>query len=239
MSAGERVGFLVRGVGTQLAALSDRTLFALGIGRDKLARLDLESLRLPDTAAAKEAETAGEELPPWLWHHSQRSYIWAVALAQLDGASGYDEELLYIACLLHDAGLPPAVEKRLDSCFTLGSVEAADACATRGGWADDRREQLSESITLHANPSVDPERSLEGHLLAAGSTLDGVALRRYWNMDPALVAAVLERHPRLGMKKELRPMLRAHARAAPKARIAFMWRYGSLGTLVSRSPFSE
>jgi hypothetical protein len=226
-------------VGTQVAALSDRALFALGIGRDELARLDLESLRLPDTAAAKDAEAVARELPPWLWQHSQRSYIWALALAQLDGIGGYDEEALYVACLLHDAGIPAAAEKRLDACFTLGSAELAEGCASRAGWPEDRRERLCESITIHVNPSVDPERSLEGHLLAAGATLDGVALRRYWNMDPAFAAAVLERHPRLGMKKELRPLLREHARAAPHARIAFMWRWGRLGTLVSRAPFAE
>jgi hypothetical protein len=48
---------------------------ALGIGRDKLARLDLDALRLPDRAATKEAEAAAGDFPPWLWHHSQRSYV--------------------------------------------------------------------------------------------------------------------------------------------------------------------
>jgi hypothetical protein len=239
LSAGERVRYLVRGVGTQLGAMSDRTLVAFGIGRDKLARLDLDSLRLPDSAAAKEAEAAAGDFPKWLWHHSQRSYIWALALAQLDGVRGFDEECLYVGCVLHDAGLPPAIEHGDDACFTLRSAELAGDCATRGGWDDARADRLRESITLHVNPYVPPEQSLEGHLLAAGSTLDGVALRRYWSMHPDLVSAVLERHPRHDMKRELRPVLRAHARAAPRCRIAFMWRYGRLGTLVSRSPFDE
>ena len=239
MSPQERIGFLARGVGTQLGALSDRTLFAFGIGRDKLARLDLDSLRLPDTAAVREASEVADTFPRWLWHHSQRSYVWCVALAQLDGVTGYDEEALYIGCLLHDAGLPPAVAERDDACFTVRSADIAHECVTRGGWDDGRRERLCESITLHVNPQVPPAQSLEGHLLAAGTTLDGVALRRAWNIDPALKAAVLERHPRLGMKKELRPALKAHAKAAPRARIAFMWRYGPLGLLVSRAPWPE
>jgi hypothetical protein len=239
MSAREGMAFLARGIGTLLAVLPDRTLAALGVRRDRLARLDLDSLKLPDSAAASEAEAVAGELPPWLWHHSQRSYIWAVALAQVDGLKGYDEECLYVGCLLHDAGLPPAVASHADACFTLGGADLAGRCARAGGWPDERRERLCESITLHVNPSVPPEQSLEGHLLSAGSTLDGVALRRYWDMDPAFVSTVLERHPRLGIKRELLPMLRAHARDAPRSRIGFMWRYASLGTLISRSPFDE
>jgi hypothetical protein len=239
LSASERASFLVRGVGTQIRAISSRTLFALGIDKDRLARVDLDALKLPDGAAAKEAEAAAEELPKWLWHHSQRSYIWALALAQLDGVSGYDTETLYVGCLLHDAGIGPAVEASDSACFTVRSAEAAGACATRAGWDDARRDRLRESITLHVNPAVPPEQSVEGHLLAAGSTLDGVALRRYWNIDPATVSAVLERHPRLGLKKELVPLLRAHAKAAPKTRVALMWRFGPLGELVKHSPFDE
>ena len=239
MSPAERFGFLVRGVGTQIGALSDRTLFALGVGRDRLARLDLDSLTLPDSAAVREASEVADTFPKWLWHHSMRSYVWCVALAQLDGIVGYDEECLYIGCLLHDAGLPPAVEARDDACFTVRSADLAAGCATRGGWDDARRDHLCESITLHVNPKVPPAQSVEGHLLAAGTTLDGVALRRAWNIHPELKAAVLERHPRLGMKKELRPVLKAHAKAAPRGRIAFMWRYGPLGTLVARAPWPE
>ncbi|HKP92198.1 MAG TPA: hypothetical protein VJT75_19670 [Thermoleophilaceae bacterium] len=239
LSAAERASYLVRGVGTQIGAMSDRTLFTLGIGRDKLARLDLDSLRLPDSAVAKEAEQAAGDFPEWLWHHSQRSYVWALALAQLDGVRGFDEECLYVGCVLHDAGIGPAIEHGDDSCFTLRSAEIAGDCATRGGWDEPRADRLRESITLHVNPYVPPEQSLEGHLLSAGSTLDGVALRRYWKMDPELVQAVLRRHPRHGLKRELVPMLRAHSRAAPRCRIAFMYRWGRLGTLVSHSPFDE
>src|SRR4051812_25812111 len=183
--------------------MSDRTLFALGIGRDKLARLALAPLRLPDSAAAKEAEAAAGDFPPWLWHHSQRSYVWALALAQLDGVRGFDEECLYVGCVLHDAGIQPAVEYGDDSCFTLRSAELAGECASRAGWDGARADRLRESITLHVNPHVPPEQSVEGHLLSAGSTLDGVALRRYWHLDPELVRAVLDRHPRHGLKREL------------------------------------
>jgi hypothetical protein len=239
MSPGERLAFLARGVATQLGAMSDRTLFSLGIGRDRLARLDLESLRWPDTPAVREAADVADGFPKWLWHHSQRSYVWCVALAQLDGLTGYDEEALYVGCLLHDAGLPPAVEARDDACFTIRSADLAAECVTRAGWDDSRRDHLCESITLHVNPYVPPAQSLEGHLLGAGTTLDAVALRRAWRIDPTLKSAVLERHPRHGIKKELRPVLKAHAKAAPRSRIAFMWRYGPLGTLVARAPWPE
>jgi hypothetical protein len=237
LSARERVAYLANGVASQMAAIADRGAYALGLRRERV-RLALDEVRLPDTSAAREAESLADEFPPWLWHHSHRSYLWAVALAAHDG-SAYDAESLYIGCLLHDAGLPMAARNRDSACFTLASAVEAEKCARRGGWPDDRREHLAEAITLHINPNVPASQSIEGHLLARGSTLDGIALRWAWRMHPDTVRAVHERHPRHRLSDELRPLLRAHAKAAPRCRIAFLRRYGALDLLVARAPLRD
>ena len=237
LSARDRLAYLARGVASQMSAISDRAAYAVGLRRERL-RLDLDDVKPPDTPAAREAESAAEGFPGWLWHHSHRSYLWAVALGAHDGAR-YDEEALYIGCLLHDAGLPTAVETGDSSCFTLASAAQAEECARRAGWSDTRRDDLAEAITLHINPTVPASQSVEGNLLARGSTLDGIALRWAWRMHPETVRTVHERHPREGMQHELRPLLRAHAKAAPRCRIAFLRRYGALDLLVARAPLRE
>ena len=237
LSGRDRLAYLARGVASQMSAISDRAAYATGLRSQRL-RLDLDSVKLPDTPAARAAETAAADLPSWLRHHSHRSYLWAVALGAHDNAR-YDEEALYIGCLLHDAGLPTAVETGDSSCFTLGSAAQAEECARRVGWPDARRDALAEAITLHINPTVPASQSVEGNLLARGSTLDGIALRWAWRMHPDTVRAVHDRHPRERMSQGLRPLLRAHAKAAPQCRIGFLRRYGALDLLVARAPLGE
>lgn len=241
MTAGERLGFTVKGVGSQLRQMSDKTAYALGLRKDRLARLDLDSVSLPDTAAARDAEQiADEKFPPYMWHHSHRSYLWALALANLDSLEP-DEELLYISCLMHDAGMLGIGEREPDACFTLASADAAARCASAGDgdWGEDRRERLMEAITLHINPVVDTGDGVEASLLTRGSTLDGIALRGAWRIDPETKRAVLARHPRHNLQRELPVALKAHGKEAPRGRIAFYLRYGALTQLVRHSPFDE
>ncbi|MDQ3937013.1 MAG: hypothetical protein M3340_20545 [Actinomycetota bacterium] len=236
LSGGERLAIVARGLGSQLRQMSDRTAHTLGLRKDRIARLDLDTVRLPDTAAAREAERLADQFPPYMWHHSHRSYLWALALANRDGLRP-DEELLYISCLMHDAGMFEIGERDPDACFTLASASAAASCAKNGEWPDDRRERLMEAITLHINPEVPVENGVEANLLTRGSTIDAIALRGAWRLDPETKRAVLARHPRHGIQRELPDVLKAHAKEAPKCRIALYVRYGALTTLVRRSPW--
>ncbi|MEA2473206.1 MAG: hypothetical protein QOE06_1121 [Thermoleophilaceae bacterium] len=238
LTASERLAFTATGVASQMRQMSDRAAFSLGLSRDRLARLDLSSVRLPDSAAAREAEQFAEELPPFIWHHSQRSYLWALALASMDALTP-DEEFLYVSCLMHDAGMFGVGDRESSACFTLGSADAASRCAVHGGWDDARRERLMEAITLHINPSVAVSEGVEANLLTRGSTLDGFALRGAWRIAPETKRDVLERHPRHGMTGKLPPVLRAHGREAPKGRIAFYLRYGALVQLIKHSPWDD
>jgi hypothetical protein len=216
--------------------MSDRTARALGLRRDRLARLDLDALRLPDTPAARAAERLADSFPPYMWHHSHRSYLWALALARVDGLRP-DEELLYVTSLMHDAGLLGVGRREPGTCFTVGSADAAAGCAAAGDWPEERRERAMEAITLHINPVVPIEQGVEANLLTRATTIDAVALRGAWRLDPETKRTVLARHPRHGIQRELPPALEAHAREAPRCRIALYVRYGALTTLVRRSPW--
>ena len=237
MSRSELVRFLAAGMRSQLGMLPARAAAALGLRRAQLASLDLERLRLPDSQAAREAEATCSELPTYLASHSHRTYLWGSALGLHDGLD-YDEELLYIACLLHDSGVPPAVERRDERCFTLTSADVADEHARRSGWPQERADSLSEAITLHLNPWVSPAQGAEAHLVNAGAALDVAGLRR-WELEPETIDAVVHRHPRADFKRQFRAALDAHAAAAPGCRVQALLRFGLFGPMIRYAPFEE
>jgi hypothetical protein len=69
----------------------------------------LADIRVPDSAAAAEAERlARAESSTMLYGHALRSYFYAALLAARDGMR-YDEELLYVGCVLHDIGAHAAL----------------------------------------------------------------------------------------------------------------------------------
>ena len=110
LSRAERVAVLTQVVRIQLATMPARAASRLGLRRAGLARLDVRDLRVPDSPPAREAEeVAADAQPDWMLAHAHRTYLWGVVLAAHDGVA-FDEELLYIASLLHDAGLPEPVE---------------------------------------------------------------------------------------------------------------------------------
>src|SRR4051794_96041 len=94
---------------TALGVRSQAVLRARRLGRSgvRVGRLDPRDVRIPDSAAAREAEEVCGGLPRSGASHAHRCYPWGAILAAQDGIT-FDEELLYVAALLHDAGMPVA-----------------------------------------------------------------------------------------------------------------------------------
>src|SRR5579871_3324847 len=105
LSRRELVRQLSRGIAGQLAAWSARALAGIGLSRSGASVADLEAVTLPDSPAARDAAQRCAQLSPSLIAHSHRTYLWGALLAARDRLT-YDPELLYVACLLHDTGLP-------------------------------------------------------------------------------------------------------------------------------------
>ena len=75
-----------------------------GLQRRFPSPVELQSLRVPDSAAARAAERELEELaPPFMVNHSLRTYWFSRLLGETNTMS-YDDEVLYVASLLHDIG---------------------------------------------------------------------------------------------------------------------------------------
>lgn len=85
--------------------------------RDEAASRESGSLRRrefdePQTSAARTALAITRRYAaPSLFNHARRSYPWGVSYA-VQHNMRYDQELFYVAAILHDLGL----ERRIDRC---------------------------------------------------------------------------------------------------------------------------
>src|SRR4051812_43147616 len=94
---------LVRG---EVAILAGLLKMALRVHSGRHATLEPSRLMAPDSALARDAqEAASDLLSPVVLNHAHRSYAWAAALAGRRGIA-FDRELLYLAAMFHDTGLP-------------------------------------------------------------------------------------------------------------------------------------
>jgi quinol monooxygenase YgiN len=113
-----------------------RAKLTLGRLPARAANVDLDTFSVPDSAFAREAERACDELPAALVSHSYRTWLFGRALAAVDGIA-LDLELFYCGSLLHDHGIAQPTPGR---DFTLASADRTLACAAAAGVSDERKQ---------------------------------------------------------------------------------------------------
>ncbi|MEM9513397.1 MAG: HD domain-containing protein [Actinomycetota bacterium] len=180
----------------------------------------------PDSALARDAEEAAAEQPSAIVGHSYRTWAFGRALAAFDEAAGasldLDEELFYVAALLHDAGL---VETVTGEDFTLRSAAAAaslvgsrrDACAV---------DHVRDAIGAHTTPGASVE--VDGAVavyVQAGATCDLGGLRLQ-HLAADFVRNVAVAHPRTAFVDDITRRISAEADAVPDGRFALLRRTG-------------
>ena len=175
----------------------------------------------PDSALARAAEDAAAEQSEALLGHAYRTWAFGRALAALD-AEGLDEELFYVASLLHDVGLVEAVA---GEDFTLRSADRASEVAA-AHCAPGRVELLRDAITAHATPGATIEADgAEAFYVQAGATCDLGGLRLQ-HLSSDFVDHVLLDSPRRGLTSAITDCIEAEADAVPEGRFALLRRTG-------------
>ena len=110
-----------------------------------------------------------------------------------------DDELLYVAAVLHDLGLvAPFDSHRIE--FEHAGGHVAWVFAAAAGWPVPRRRRVAEVIVAHMADAVDPDVDPEGHALEAATAFD--ISGRDIGIPAALQAEVLAAHPRAGLAAE-------------------------------------
>ncbi|HEX3609303.1 MAG TPA: HD domain-containing protein [Solirubrobacterales bacterium] len=193
----------------------------------------------PDTALAKEAEERVRELSkPALYGHCLRTWAFAALFAQCDGVD-HDEELLYLACVLHDIGLTEAHDGRDPSaaCFAVEGARAAHAMLCEQRAPEDRARTVAEAISLHLNIDIPERYGPVAVLLSKGVTLDVVG-RRLERLPAASLLEVAAKWPREGSGDLLLADTRRQAELRPQSRAALLHRLG-FGGLISANPLDR
>jgi hypothetical protein len=229
LSRADRVTLVAQGVRARLARLPSSWRTRL-FGEHAV----LEPPAPPDSTIARAAEECARELSsPGLYGHCLRTWAFAALFAQRDRIA-HDQELLYLACVLHDLGLTPAHnghEPRA-RCFAVEGARAAHALVLSHGAGQERARSVAEAISLHLNVTVPAKLGAEAHLLSKGVSLDVVG-RRLHQIPSEATAAVLARWPRDGFSAELTRSTTEQARIRPQSRAALLHRLGFVDLIES------
>ncbi len=235
LTAADRRSFLAPALRQSLAYSVGRLRLVLGLRRRHAASIDLDRFELPDSKLAREAEAeARATISPPMINHSYRSFLYGLALAQLDGVA-VDTEHLYATALLHDVALESPDPS---CCFAVRGARTMQEVALRAGIDETTARTLAEGIVDHITPGVGHERGPLAPLLQLGAMVDLTGLR-LWEVRADFVEAVLARHPRLGAKRHLGDCWRAEGRAFPEGRAAFLERVFRFSLLLRLAPFEE
>ena len=197
--------------------------------------VDPVNLAPPDSSIAQEAEEAARDLlSPALLNHSRRAFAWGAAIAALQQIA-FDHELLYVASMLHDTGLPSPVP-HVD--FTVRSAEIAREFLDRRGVPADGRELVANAIALHHTPGVSVDSGAEAFLLSAGAGVDVFGLRSD-KVPDAIRRSVVQDFPRLGFKREFARLWRAEARHVPRGRAWYLHRFAVTDLTIRLAPYRD
>ena len=147
--------------------------------------------------------------------HSIRSFFFARLLATRDGSIGdaaYDENLLFVACIMHDLGLGSSAPGK-ERFEVEGADLAADLLRQRGVATADI-DRVWEAIALHSSIGIAGRRGLLTYLTHKGVFTDG---GRFTDLQEDLRQQVFAAYPRPAGDTYIRDAIVAHAKRSPAA----------------------
>jgi len=160
---------------------------------------DVVALRAPPASElSQRAQSASTYLQSErLAQHSMRSWLFGRELARRDKAdqrSDWDEELFYVATLLHDVGLDKPVR---GECFTKRSADAAAEVAIEASVSPGDTSRLRDVITNHITPGLEIRKGDDvlSVYLQRGTSVDVIG-SRVTNLEVELVRSVCSAFPR-------------------------------------------
>ncbi|MEU9946682.1 HD domain-containing protein [Streptomyces lavendulae] len=142
-----------------------------------MERTLLETHSEPFFPATEIAHTALRQaralLVPAIFNHSLRTYLYGRLLGERQGLlpeRDYDDELLFLGCVLHDCGL--SAEGDGSQRFELDGADLAVRLLTEQGVSADRAEVVWDAIALHTDREIALRKRPEIALVAVGAGFD-------------------------------------------------------------------
>ncbi|QFZ24149.1 HD domain-containing protein [Saccharothrix syringae] len=152
---------------------------------------------------------------PDIFNHSMRTYLYGRFVGERRGLRpdlDYDDELLFLGCVLHDAGL--SAEGDGDQSFDLDGADLAARFLTGRGVAADRVEVVWDAIALHLCVEVAARKRPEIALVTAGAGYDLAPSPKH-PLPPGYAERVHAVLPRLGVGPGIRDAIVAQALEKP------------------------
>jgi len=210
LSLGAVVG---RGTTASICSVGGRNLSATPAGDEPLPAT-VAGVRLIDSKVARLATAFSRgACPPYLFNHAVRTFLFGALVGRALGQK-FDEEILYLACILHDLGLTDKFQG--ESPFEIQGAEAARRFLEEQGYAKEKVGIVWDGIAMHASPIgafKQPEISLVGE--GAGADVIGPDLSQIKKNE---IEEIMKSFPRLQFKdafvKTCADVVRKHPRAA-------------------------
>ncbi len=180
-----------------------------------------DSLALPSNPLVNKATALMvETLPPFLCNHSVRGFLFGRAIAQQRGLQpgiDYDEETMYLICVLHDLGL--AENATGDLPFEIDGADVAARFLEDNGVTDARVDTIWDAVAAHTigfieSPVFQRRRPPEIRIAVQGIGIDVGGAPT--DLPPGYADLVHASYPRLGGTRALTASIAAQAIANPR-----------------------
>jgi hypothetical protein len=156
----------------------------------------VSDIKPPDSKIATQAEEFARSVSSdMLFHHVMRCYWFAELYVQQEKVT-VDHELLFLSAMLHDLGLTSAAQG--PHRFEIEGANAARKFLLDRGISNDRAWKAWDNVALHAW-DFNLYRDDTSRLLQLGIRYD-VRGNSNARLDPADVAAIVARYPRVDFK---------------------------------------
>ena len=154
---------------------------------------------------------ARDHSPAFLYNHLMRSFGFGRQAGRAQGAA-FDEEMLFVGCLLHNLGL---VDRFVaGERFEIDGADAAADFLSRQGYPDAKIAIVWDAIALHTTLGVPQRKGPEIALVQLSAGIDvGAAPRELIGTEA--VNAILAEWPRLGFKVAFLEAMARIARQKP------------------------
>lgn len=174
-------------------------------------------VRIPDSSLAREAVAfVRSACPETLFNHVMRTYVFGSLVFDRNGVR-YDQELVFVAAVLHDLGLVEAFQTPTER-FEVDGADAARRFLQEQRVPAERAELVWDAIALHTSVGIATRKRPEIALISVGSGLDftGNDLQQ---IPADAVDEVLTAFPRLGFKQDALDKMISLCRTKPMAEI--------------------
>ncbi|MCA2214877.1 HD domain-containing protein [Jidongwangia harbinensis] len=164
---------------------------------------EVAGVRIPRSDLVDETLSfARASLSEVLFHHVMRTFLFGSILHREETGTDYDDELTFLACLLHDLGVLRQYwtpEQR----FEVDGADAAGSFLAARGLAAEKVDIVWDAIALHTVFGIALRKRPEIAIVSLGSGLDFAGIG-YDIMPAGSIDAILSAFPRLGFKEEAR-----------------------------------